>query len=103
VQTRLVVRMASLLEDKSLSPSAAAEVRAALTALGRRLALVKTGDPADVAQAAYYSQMILNPARDELHQLVEGEKKRGFEPPPGMPIGSGEDCWFCEPVSLGGS
>lgn len=100
VQTRLMVELASLVEDKSLSPSATAEVRAALTALGKRLAGVKTGDPADVAQAAYYAQIILNPARDELHGLVEANKRREVAAPPGMPIGSrGEDCWFCEAVS----
>ena len=32
---------------------------------------------------------------------VEADRKREFAPPPGMPIGAGEDCWFCEPVSLG--
>jgi hypothetical protein len=101
VQARLVARLAGLLEDKSLSPTATAEVRAALTALGHRLALVKAGDAADVAQAAYYAQIILNPARDELHGLVEADKRRALEPPPGMPIGSGEDCWFCETVGLG--
>jgi hypothetical protein len=102
IQARLIVDLAATLEDKSLSPAAAAEVRAALTALGRRLALVKTGDPADVAQAAYYSEIILNPARDELHGLVEAHKRRDIAPPPGMPIGGqGEDCWFCETAALG--
>ena len=65
------------------------------------IARIESEAAADVAQAAYYAQIILNPARDELHALVEANKKREVAPPPGMPIGSqGEDCWYCETVAL---
>ncbi len=60
-----------------------------------RLAHSKSSDPADVAQAHDLARLISNPARDELTALAPGDK--GFEPPPGMPIGEGgEACWFCD-------
>jgi hypothetical protein len=102
VRSRLVVRLAQVLEDKSASPTVVAEAGAALDRIGRGLALVKTGDPADQAQARYLSSLILNPSRDGLAALVAADGKRGVEPPPGMPIGAegGEDGWFSE--SMGG-
>jgi hypothetical protein len=53
-----------------------------------------------VTQARELARLISNPARDELVALAAGDK--GFEPPPGMPIGEeGEACWFCD--VLGGA
>ena len=97
VQARLVVKLARVLADKSVPPTVAAEVRAALDSLGHRLAARTGGDAADVAQAKYLSGIILNTARDDLAALAETDSKREVTPPPGTPIGAGgEDCWFCE-------
>ncbi len=100
VQSRLVVRLAHVLQDKTVSPAVAARVRAELDALGHRLAGRTGGDPADLAQAHYLADIILNRSRDALAALAEADDHRNQPPPPGMPIGAGdgEDCWFCEPA-----
>jgi hypothetical protein len=95
VQMRLVVRLAHLLQDKSATPEVKAAVKARLEALAETLERRQGGDPADLAQDRYLAEAILNPARDELAVLAASDK--GFEPPPGMPIGeAGEACWFCD-------
>jgi hypothetical protein len=97
VQTRLVTRLAVVLEDKAASGPVKAGVRLALDRLATRLAHRAGGDEAEQAQAAWLSGLILNRSRDELAELAATEK--GFDPPPGMPIGDGgEACWFCEAV-----
>ena len=102
VQSRLVVRLARVLADKRSTPGVTAEIRAALDRLGARLASLKTGDPADLAQARYLSEIILNRSYDKLATLVGADDRRDVVIPPGMPIGGdgGEDCWFCEPVGV---
>jgi Met-zincin/Domain of unknown function (DUF5117) len=104
IQARTIVRLASALQEKSLNPTVAAEIKATLTHLGQRLAATKAGDPADLAQAQYYADLILNPSRDGLAAIAAADTRRALEPPPGMPIGSGgddgEDCWYCESVSF---
>ncbi|MDB5481250.1 MAG: zinc-dependent metalloprotease, subfamily 2 [Caulobacteraceae bacterium] len=94
VRARLVVKLAGLAEDKAAPPTVTADARAALDLLARRLAQVKTGDVADLAQARYFEQIIENRSQDQLAAIVEADHKRAA-PPPGMPIG-GEDCWFCD-------
>lgn len=95
VQMRLVTQLADVLQDKSASPEVKAAVRTRLDQLGEALGRRQAGDPADLAQDRYLAQAIANPARDELAALAAGDK--GFEPPPGMPIGeAGEACWFCD-------
>jgi hypothetical protein len=99
VQTRLVEDLAETLQDPSLSPTAAGEIKMALTALGLRLAAVKAGDAPDLAQAHYLASILLDTTRDEIKALADADKARGITPPPGAPIGSqGEGCWLCEPV-----
>ena len=98
VQMRLVVQLATLLQDKRTPPTVTAQVRSALDGIGRRLATRTGGDAADVAQARYLSALLLDRSRDELAVLAQTDKARDIAPPPGMPIGGdgGEDCWFCE-------
>jgi hypothetical protein len=98
VQTRLVTRLADVLADTSSSAAVKSGVRLTLDRLAARLAHRTGGDSAEQAQAAWLSGMILNPGRDELAALAAADK--GFEAPPGMPIGDGgEACWFCEGLS----
>ncbi len=102
VQARLVVKLAADLQDNSLSPAAAAQIRQALTELGRRLDAAKGLDGADTAEARYLAAILLDPAPTRLKALAEQDKARDVAPPPGMPIGGqGEDCWLCAPAALG--
>ncbi len=115
LEARIIIRLASAVQDPALNPTAAAAIRASLTHLGQSLAARTTGAPADLAQARYYADLILNPARDGLAMIAAQDAKRGLETPPGMPIGAapdmgalasddsgwGESCWFCEPVRSG--
>jgi len=99
VRMRLVIDLAETLQDKRLSPTAAAQIKAALTALGRRLATTGAGDAADLAQARYLSAILLDTTRDAIKTLAEVDKARAVSVPPGAPIGAeGEDCWLCEPL-----
>ncbi len=100
VRVRLVIRLASLARDTAASPAVAAAAEAALERIGRQAAAVASGDPADVALARRFARMILGPSRDELAALVAIDRKRGVTPPPGMPIGGGEDGWFSESVGV---
>ena len=95
------MKLAQIMADTSVPPTVTAEVRAALEALGHRLEVAKTGDPADLVQARYLSGLILNRSRDDLTALAEADRKRALAPPPGMPIGAegGEDGWFSEALS----
>jgi hypothetical protein len=96
VQGRLVAHLATVLNDKSLSPTAAAIIQAALSDLGRRLATVRQGAPADVAVAHYYAELLQSPNADRLRRLAENDSSHSA-PPPGMPIGApGEDDWFSD-------
>jgi hypothetical protein len=99
VRARLVVKLAGLSEDKAAPPTVTAEARAALDLLAHRLAQVKTGDVADLSQARYFRQIIENHAQDQLAALVEADHRRAA-PPPGMPIGGSEECWFCETAGV---
>ena len=98
VQLRLVVQLATLVQDKRTPPTVTAQVRSELDGLGRRLATRTGGDRADVAQAHYLSTLLLNRSQDELAALAQKDKVRDVATPPGMPIGGdgGEDCWLCQ-------
>jgi hypothetical protein len=104
IQARAIIRAAAALQASSLNPTAAAALKASLVGLGQKLAALKTGDAADIAQARYFADLILNPSRDGLAVIAAMDTRRGLEPPPGMPIGAPEDqgdgCWFCEAVSF---
>ena len=94
VEARLIVHLATVLADKSLSPTAAIVIRAALVELGIRLANSKDVSAADLASARYYAQLLKDPTPDKLHAVVERDAGTAA-PPPGMPIGAqGEDDWF---------
>jgi hypothetical protein len=90
VRFRLVATLANLQRDRSLSPTVAAQVRAALTTYGRELRKAK-GDPADVAQAQDLAAILLDPDPARLAALADS-LKIAPRTPPGPPIG--EDDWF---------
>jgi len=88
-QSRLVARLAVILQDPRMSAEAGAEIRSALFALGHRLERAKPADAADRAQGETLAAILTDPAR--LKALAERETARPSTPPPGMPIGSGAD------------
>ena len=100
VEARLIFDLAADLDEKTLSPTAAAQIRAALVALGHRLSEARGGSAADVAQAHYFADLLLDRNEDHLRALAASSARRPVAVPPGMPIGAGagqgEDCWFCE-------
>jgi hypothetical protein len=99
IEARLVVHLVATLRQPGLAPVAAADIRAALTALGHRLQGLRSKDPQDVAMARYYAGILLAPEPDRLKDLVERDDKGHAAPPPGMPIGSNaDDGWFSEPA-----
>ena len=100
IQARTIIRLATAMQANSLDPTAKASIKAALDALGERLARLTSGDPADVAQARYYSNLLLNPNIDGIAIIAAADTHRALEPPPGMPIGESEDCWLCAPTSF---
>ena len=73
-----------------------AELRGGLERFGRGLSQIKDADPASRVQAAYLAGVILSEDHDDLAALAETETHRHVTPPPGMPIGGGEDGWFSE-------
>jgi hypothetical protein len=89
---RLVVNLAQALDDKSLSPTAAALIRARLADWGKGLK-VMIGDAADKAQARALAGVVGDESGARLAALVaDGKAKVAI--PPGPPIG--EDDWFGE-------
>lgn len=100
VQARLVAKLAADLRDPSLSPGAAAQIRAGLADLGKRLDGAKGLDGADLAQAHALAAVLLDGSGQKLKALAETDQAHHPEPPPGMPIGGGEDCWLCEDLGL---
>lgn len=90
VRWRLLVTLASVQRDKSLSPTAAALIRAGLADYGRTLRKVK-GSPADLAQARDLSAILLDSDPARLSALADSLKSAP-RLPPGPPIG--EDDWF---------
>lgn len=105
VRARLAAKLASVAEDKTASAAVATQARAALDQLAARLDQIKTGDPAEIAQAKYLSELIDNRAMDGVAALAASDRRRNVTPPPGMPIGAANDdgCWFCETVGGDGA
>ena len=95
IQGRLLAHLGSALGDDSLSTAAAADVYAALAALGERLQKEKSGVPEEVATAHYYADII---AHDKLKDFAKSSITNRPVPPTGPPIGAdGEDDWFADP------
>jgi hypothetical protein len=95
IEGRLLARLGLALEDESLSPAAAADVRAALAELGDRLQKFKDGDAEEAATARYYADIVTH---DKLKDFAKTMITDHAAPPPGMPIGAdGEDDWFADP------
>ncbi|HEX7948044.1 MAG TPA: zinc-dependent metalloprotease [Phenylobacterium sp.] len=95
---RLIGDVVDSLEDKTLSPTAAGELRAALTRLGQQLATISGGDE-EAAQGKYLSRILTEQDPERLAALATG-RQAAAKLPPGAPI---EDCWFCMPVSPTGA
>ncbi|PXA93124.1 peptidase, partial [Caulobacter sp. D4A] len=87
----LVGDLVTVLDDKALSPTAAAQIDAALLAYAKRLGAWK-GEGAEAAQAARISRLLTSGDRKALAAPRAGAVETL---PPGMPIGA-DDCWFCE-------
>lgn len=96
VRARLIFDLAETLRDARLSPNVAAQVKDTLIGIGVRLRDDKAGDAADRAQARYFSALLLATDKDALDALTAADRARVSRVPPGMPIGGGEACWFCE-------
>jgi hypothetical protein len=94
VRARYVLRLISLADDKQLSSTAIAIVRAHMENLAGRLG--KRSNAADAAHNRYLIAM-LTASPDERAKLAEP-----IAPPPpippGAPIGSDAECWFCMPA-----
>lgn len=94
VRARYVLRLISLADDKQLSSTAIAIVRAHMESLAGRLG--KRGAAADAAHNRYLATM-LTASPEERAKLAEP-----IAPPPpippGAPIGSDAECWFCMPA-----
>jgi hypothetical protein len=95
VRARLVGDIVDSLASKSLSPTAAGELRAGLKRFGEQLAKAQ-GDAAEVAQANYLSPILIQQEAGRLNSLATG-RATAPKTPPGAPI---ESCWLCEPVNL---
>lgn len=91
VRQRMVVNLAQALDDKSLSPTAAALIRARLGDWGKGLKAVTAGDAADRAQARALAGIVSDESGGRLSALVADGKAK-VTIPPGPPIG--EDDWF---------
>jgi hypothetical protein len=87
----MVVSLADALADKSLSPTAAAVIRARLADWGKGLKAVTAGDAADRAQARALAGVVADESGGRLAALVEDGKAKVVTPP-GPPIG--ETDWF---------
>ncbi|MCI4592142.1 zinc-dependent metalloprotease [Sphingobium sp. BYY-5] len=96
IRARYALRLLSLADDKGLSSTAIAIVRAHMQSLAGRLGK-RGGSPADSAHNQYLVAMLT--ASPE-------ERAKRAEPiappppiPPGAPIGSDAECWFCMPTA----
>ncbi|KSB91060.1 peptidase [Caulobacter vibrioides] len=94
VRARLIGDLVATLDDKTLSPTAAAQIDAALLRYAKTLSSWK-GQGAEADQAARIARLLTSGDRKALAAPRSGAVETL---PPGMPIG-GEDCWFCAPGS----
>ncbi|MBS0363864.1 MAG: zinc-dependent metalloprotease [Proteobacteria bacterium] len=92
-RVRLVGDIVDALGSKSLSPTAAGELRAGLKRFGEQLAKAQ-GDAAETAQASYLSAILISQEPGRLNSLATG-RATALKPPPGAPI---EACWLCETI-----
>lgn len=91
---RFIGDIVDTLDDKTLSPTAAGQLRAALVRVGEQLA---AGDSKseDAAQDRFLAKILIEQDPERLATLAAG-RQLPAKVPPGAPI---EDCWFCAPVS----
>jgi len=89
VQARLIGHLAGAMQDGALSAVAAADLKAALAELGKRLESVNSGDAQDQAAAHYFADIIGH--EDKLKDFA-ARQGRSAVAPTGPPIG--EDGWF---------
>ncbi|WP_240633795.1 zinc-dependent metalloprotease [Caulobacter flavus] len=94
VRARLIGDLVAVLDDKTLSPTAAAQIDASLLRYAKTLSGWK-GKGAEADQAARIARFLTS---DERKTLAAPRSGAVETLPPGMPIG-GEDCWFCAPGS----
>jgi hypothetical protein len=92
-RARFIGDMVDALDDKTLSPTAAGELRAALRRIGEQLAATAPGHDEEALQAQFLSKTLIEQEPERLALLATG-RQTPTKPPPGAPIG--EDCWFCE-------
>ena len=95
IRARVVGDLVEVLGDKALSPTAAAQIEAALRTFGKTLAAYQGGG-AEGDQAAALSRALLSEDAAAKQALAAPRAGAVETLPPGMPIG-GEDCWFCAP------
>jgi hypothetical protein len=95
VRARAVGDLVATLDDKALSPTAAAQIDGALRAFGKTLAAY-AGRGAEGDQAARLGRALLSEDAATRQALAAPRSGAVESLPPGMPIG-GEDCWFCVP------
>ncbi|MCD7098476.1 zinc-dependent metalloprotease [Stenotrophomonas sp. MMGLT7] len=92
VRARYAAWLASVLEDRRMSSTALASVRGAAQRFGERLRDCR-GDALETDHCRYLADMLTG-APAQLRALAEPIAEP--EPiPPGAPIGSREECWFC--------
>lgn len=92
VRLKLVADMVGAMNDKALSPTAAAELQAALTAFGTQLQGFH-GDAEEMVQTQSLAAMLTGRDSAKLARLA-ADRAQAPALPPGAPIG--EPCWFCE-------
>ncbi len=95
----LSIMLATVMQDKTLSPTALGVVRGAATRLGEKLRTC-TGDATETDACAYLSAMLTGP-NAQLRALAEPVAKPP-EIPPGAPIGDDgiwEDDWLTAPLT----
>jgi hypothetical protein len=97
-RVRLVGDAVDTLNDPRLSPTAAAELRAALVRFGGQLRDYR-GDREELTASHHLAAILLDAEPDRLNQLASG-RLPSSAPPPGAPIG--ETCWFCGPPTQDG-
>jgi len=95
IRARIVGNLVEVLGEKTLSPTAAAQIDAALRGFGRTLAAYR-GEGVEADQASFLSRALLSEDAAARQALAATRSGAVETLPPGMPIG-GEDCWFCAP------
>ncbi|MCJ2185744.1 zinc-dependent metalloprotease [Novosphingobium beihaiensis] len=97
VRARYGLRLIALTQDKRLSSTAMAVVEAEMAHFARRLQ--RCGKGGIEGDHCRYLAALLTAAPDARAKLAEPVAPPP-EIPPGAPIGSNEDCWFCATSAL---